>query len=119
MKAKQEHGKTEITISFRNASSAMKKKIIQLTEQEPAKIVQEHIHNTNELSNIQIRGVRKQNNCILKIQCYQETDAQALHNMKWNELENATLIKPTYSVVIHYSGQLDLDFGELRGVRGL
>ena len=108
-KAKQKHGKTEITISFCDANTAMKEKIVQLTEQELAKIVKEHIHNTNEFSNIQIRGVKKQTNHILKIQCYQETDAQALHNMNWNELENATLIKLTYGVVIHRVSKLDID----------
>ena len=108
-KVKQEHGKTEITISFRDASSTMKEKFVQLTEQELAMIVKEHIHNTNEFTKIQIRGVRKETNHVLKIQCYQETDAQVLCNVKWNELESATLIKSTYGVVIHGAPKLYTD----------
>ena len=81
-KAKREQSKTEITISFRDASDTMKQKITQLTEQELAEIVKEHIRKIKECKNIQIHGVRKLTGHALKIQCYQETDAQVLHNVK-------------------------------------
>ena len=107
--AKRERGKLETLISFQDATSTMKEKVEQLTEQELHTLIEEHIHKVKECATIQICRIQKPFKHMVKIQCQHEMDTLALHNIKWSELEGAKLIKPTYGVVINGVAKCDID----------
>jgi len=107
-KAKGELAKTEIILNFRNATTNMKKQVEETPEKELTKIVQEHV-NCNMETPIQLRSIRKLTKQTLKIQCNHESETKALQNIKWEDMEGASIVKPTYGVVVHGVSKSDIN----------
>jgi len=103
-KQRKERAKTELTLSTRNASSDMKKQLANLEERDLIQTLQ-------DAAGLEIRGVRKMANDVLKIRCSTERDAETLRNMDWKSaLDGATVIKPMYGIVVHGVPKYNVDF---------
>lgn len=48
----------------------------------------------------------------VKVQCHEEYDANVLQKIKWGILKGATIIKPTYGMVIHGVSKQEINPGE-------
>jgi hypothetical protein len=100
-KARLEQRKKEIIISFYDATEDMKERLATITPEALTALVKDHISTTPECANITPHGVRKTSQYTVKIECHQESDALALKQVKWNELEQAKLVVPQYSYIAH------------------
>jgi hypothetical protein len=75
------------------------------------KTIEGYIRKSAKHTSIKIRGVHKVSNYVVKIKCQHEKDARTLQTVKWDELQGAHQIKPTYGVVVHRVAKIDINPG--------
>jgi hypothetical protein len=100
--ARKERAKTEVTLTFRNASETMLTFMENTNESDYATKLQTAIREDATMANITICKVRKLPGKILKIQCENENNATQLRELNWEQaLQGASTVKPMYGVVLH------------------
>jgi len=98
--ARQERTKTEVTLTFCNASESVYKTFKNTSENEYAANLQRAI-NESKAKDVTIHKIQKLPGKYLKIHCHNEDDAKLLQEIEWEKtFEGVTLVPEEYGIVL-------------------
>jgi hypothetical protein len=102
--ARKEKAKTQITLTFRNATEDQLKTLETTKEEAYAAQLQNYIREQHpaSMSGLTINKVQKLPGKMLKIECNTETEATQLQEVDWeNRFSGASLVHTEYGIVLH------------------
>ena len=102
--ARKEKAKTQITLTFRNATEDQLKTLETTKEEVYAAELQKYIREQYpaSMSGLTINKVQKLPGKMLKIECNTETEATQLQEVDWEKrLSGASLVHSEYGIVLH------------------
>ena len=109
-KHRTEKAKTEVLLTLRNASKAVKAKLANTSEEDLTRGLQGAIASVG-LESTKIQGVKKTPSHGLRICCPSSEAAEELCKLNWEKpLDGARLVEPSLTIVIHGLSKDDVDF---------
>ena len=109
-KYRREKAKAEILLTMRNASEQVKANYTKMSEENITQGLKKAITDIG-IEPTKIQAVKKTPSYGIKICCPSEAVAKELRKLNWDKpLDGATLVEPSYGIVIHGVSKNDVNF---------